>query len=71
MASARDLGNMAAGIVAARAGVLHWLAKIKFNQLQGGQEPPVSAKAQQIGLDIGSLLREADRFEAIVKQRKF
>ncbi|SDX30959.1 RHS repeat-associated core domain-containing protein [Aequorivita viscosa] len=56
MASARDFGNMAAGIVAARAGVPHWIAKMKFNELQGGQEPPVSAKAQQIGLNMGDKL---------------
>lgn len=60
MASARDFGNMAAGIVAARAGAPHWFAKMKFNQLQGGPEPPVSAKAQQIGLDMGSKLRKSD-----------
>lgn len=56
MASARDFGNVAAGIVAARYGVPHFLAKQRFNKLQGGNEPPVSAKAQQIGLDIGSKL---------------
>src|SRR5690606_32448910 len=52
MASARDFGNIGAGIVAGRTGAPHWYAKRKFNQLQGGQEPPVSAKAQQIGLDV-------------------
>jgi hypothetical protein len=61
MASARDFGNMAAGIVAARAGIPHSVAKREFNKLQGGKEPPVSAKAQQIGLDIGAALRTADR----------
>lgn len=60
MASARDFGNMAAGIVAARAGVPQWYAKMKFNELQGGQEPLVSAKAQQIGLDRGGVLRQKD-----------
>lgn len=61
MASARDFGNMAAGIVATRAGVPHWLAKQQFNKLQGGLEPLVSAKAQQLGLDMGTALRTADR----------
>ncbi len=61
MASARDFGNVAAGIVAARAGIPHWIAKIKFNELQGGKEPPVSAKAQQISLNLGSALRIEDR----------
>jgi RHS repeat-associated protein len=56
MASARDFGNMAAGIVASRAGLPHWYARYKFNQLQGGNEPPVSAKAQQIGLNKGDKL---------------
>ncbi len=63
MASARDFGNMAAGIVAARAGVPHWYAKREFNQLQGGPEPPVSAKAQQIGLNMGSVLRRQDNLK--------
>jgi RHS repeat-associated protein len=61
MASARDFGNMGAGIVAARAGVPHWYARRKFNELQGGQEPPVSAKAQQIGLNIGTTLYNRDQ----------
>ncbi|WP_299156479.1 DUF6443 domain-containing protein [uncultured Tenacibaculum sp.] len=54
MASARDFGNMAAGIVSGRAGISSSLAKIAFNALQGGQEPPVSAKAQAVGLEIGN-----------------
>jgi RHS repeat-associated protein len=59
-ASARDFGNMAAGIVAGRAGVPHSMAKKAFNDLQGGQEPPVSAKAQQIGLNMGTALGHRD-----------
>ena len=54
IASARDFGNMAAGIVAGRAGISASLSKRAFNLLQGGQEPPVSAKAQEVGLKIGN-----------------
>lgn len=54
LASARDFGNMAAGIVSGRAGISASLSKSAFNLLQGGQEPPVSAKAQEIGLKIGN-----------------
>ncbi|MAN26629.1 MAG: hypothetical protein CMH15_07590 [Mesonia sp.] len=53
MASARDFGNMAAGIVSSRAGIGWSLSEGAFNLLQGGQEPPVSAKAQKIGWDMG------------------
>jgi RHS repeat-associated protein len=60
MASARDFGNMAAGIVAIRNGVPEELAVMKFEELQGGKEPPVSAKAQQIGFKIGYRVRAQD-----------
>lgn len=63
MASARDFGNMAAGIVASRAGIPHFAAKMAFNHLQGGQEPPVSAKAQQIGLNMGDKLFWRDIYQ--------
>ena len=53
MASARDFGNMGAGIIATRNGVGVDLAKWQMNKLQGGQEPPVSEKAQAIGYSIG------------------
>ncbi|MGX9987542.1 RHS repeat-associated core domain-containing protein, partial [Soonwooa purpurea] len=53
MASARDFGNMGAGIVAGRAGYSLQEAQRAFNLLQGGPEPPVSQKAQQIGHSIG------------------
>ncbi len=63
MASARDFGNIGAGIVAARAGLPDWLSKKKFNNLQGGEEPPVSAKAQAIGLKIGNVLNANDQLK--------
>jgi RHS repeat-associated protein len=53
MASARDFGNMAAGIVAGRTGAPKWMIKREFEKLQGGPEPPVSAKAQAIGIQMG------------------
>lgn len=53
MASARDFGNIAAGIVSGRAGIGWSLSEGAFNLLQGGQEPPVSAKAQKIGWNMG------------------
>ena len=64
MASARDFGNVAAGIVSTRNGVPVPLAKYKFNQLQGGQEPPVSSKAQAIGFQMGREIgkQDAQRF---------
>lgn len=70
MASARDFGNIGAGIVAARAGSPDWYSKIKFEELQGGKEPPVSAKAQQIGLNIGHLLRTIDQLKKEYEQLK-
>jgi RHS repeat-associated protein len=70
MASARDFGNIAAGIVASRAGLPHWIARWKFEQLQGGTEPPVSAKAQQQGLDIGSKLFKKEQAEREVEKIK-
>ena len=61
MASARDFGNVAAGIVAERSIMLSraW-ATWGFELLQGGTEPPVSFKAQQIGLNIGRNLQRKD-----------
>ncbi|CAM1360309.1 hypothetical protein TPENAI_10529 [Tenacibaculum litopenaei] len=53
MASARDFGNMAAGIVAIRNGVPKPVAIYMFEQLHGGKEPPVSSKAQEIGFKKG------------------
>jgi|GEM_PF-3078922 len=70
-----DFGNMAAGIVAARAGIPDLVAKMKFGELQGGPEPPVSAKAQQIGLNIGRKLFWSDygkrRLETPIINHKF
>ena len=61
IASARDFGNMAAGIVAGRIGFSWSWTEMSFNILQGGPEPPVSALAQKIGHDIGlSLKKKAD-----------
>lgn len=56
MASARDFGNIAAGIVSARAGFSYGQAQAAFNFLQGGPEPKVSEQAQRIGHAIGSKL---------------
>ena len=64
MASARDFGNMGAGIVAGRTVLPNWIARMKFNKLQGGKEPPVSAKAQEIGLQIGSKMYYKENSEA-------
>lgn len=60
MASARDFGNMAAGIVAIRNGVPEPIAVYKFEQLQGGKEPPVSSKPQKVGFKIGFEMRKID-----------
>jgi len=60
MASARDFGNMAAGIVAGRNGIGWSLTEGAFNALQGGQEPPVSALAQKVGHNIGRQLNRKD-----------
>ncbi|CAL2063827.1 hypothetical protein T190820D02B_60001 [Tenacibaculum sp. 190524A05c] len=60
MASARDFGNMAAGIVATRNGVPKPVAIYKFEQLQGGKEPPVSSKAQEIGFKKGFEIKKQD-----------
>ena len=60
MASARDFGNMAAGIVAIRKGIPRLIAIYKFEQLQGGPEPPVSSKAQEIGFKMGSEVAKQD-----------
>lgn len=60
MASARDFGNMAAGIVAIRNGVPKPVAIYMFEQLQGGKEPPVSSKAQEIGFKKGFEIKKQD-----------
>ena len=53
MASARDFGNMAAGIVAGRSGFTWTQANRAFEWLQGGNEPINSSLAQQKGFEIG------------------
>ena len=54
IASARDFGNMAAGIVSGRAGNDWNLTEIAFNTLQGSKEPIVSSKAQKVGWELGN-----------------
>jgi RHS repeat-associated protein len=57
IASARDFGNMAAGIVAGRAGLSLKRTRNIFDFYQGGTEPAVSAYAQNYGWRMGVYIR--------------
>lgn len=69
--SARDFGNMGAGIVAGRAGLSWFEARAGFDGLQTYQEgwfarePAVTRKAQRVGFDIGRALRKSDPAPAV------
>lgn len=56
IASARDFGNVGAGIVAARNGLSNQVTRLAFDIYNGGQEPKVSRLAQNVGLKIGQKL---------------
>jgi hypothetical protein len=60
IASARDFGNMGAGIVAGRANLPWAQVKKQFEKLQGGTEPAVSAKPQKMGFKMGMKLYISD-----------
>ena len=47
--SARDVGNMGAGIVAAKNGIPYWAARIAFDWYQGGIEGLSSQNAEYYG----------------------
>tara|TARA_R100000908_G_scaffold45503_2_gene21702 strand:- start:18075 stop:22538 length:4464 start_codon:yes stop_codon:yes gene_type:complete len=53
IASARDFGNVAAGIVAGRNGVSSQVSRLAFDIYNGGREPKVTRLAQNVGLRIG------------------
>jgi hypothetical protein len=54
--SARDFGNMAAGIVAGRFGLSWKGARMGFDLYQGGSEPKVTQLAERHGFLIGQKL---------------
>ncbi len=64
--SARDFGNIGAGIVAGRAGVSWEAARLVFDALESIQEMEItkegipSQKAQKLGYTIGVRLRKVD-----------
>ena len=51
--SARDFGNIGAGIVAGRANIPYGAARKAFDTLNGSPEPAVSVKAQEVGFKQG------------------
>lgn len=61
--SARDFGNMAAGVVAGRNGLSWGQARVGFDALESYQrgafasEPATTQKAQRVGYDVGISLR--------------
>ncbi len=65
--TARDVGNFAAGYLAARKGIPYGLTMWAFDKYQNytsgtAGEPPVSRWAQLIGFGIGINARQASRF---------
>lgn len=55
--SARDFGNIGAGIVAGRAGLSWESARWGFDGYQGAPEPLTTVKAQRVGFELGWELR--------------
>ena len=53
VASARDFGNVGAGIVAGRNGISNEVTRLAFDIYNGSREPKVSRLAQNVGLRIG------------------
>lgn len=58
--SARDFGNIGAGIVAARKGLTWERARSGFDAYQGSVEPATTQLAQRFGFKIGLELKSAD-----------
>lgn len=53
-ASARDIGNFAAGYVSGRSGLLSWeMARFGFDLYQGSSEPQVTQRAEKLGYNFG------------------
>jgi len=61
--SARDFGNIGAGIVAGRAGMSWGMARLGFDGYQGSSEPATSQMAQRIGYDLGRKLFTQDAYK--------
>ncbi len=53
IASARDIGNYAAGYIAGKNGISWLLARIAFDIYQGGKEPNVTKSAEILGHSAG------------------
>ncbi|MGH2667501.1 RHS repeat domain-containing protein, partial [Flavobacterium sp.] len=67
--TARDTGNISAGIVAGRAGFNFEEAKPAFEALQGGAEAKVTTSAEKVGINIGLKLHAQDVQAADKKYR--
>jgi hypothetical protein len=65
--SARDFGNIGAGIVAGRTGMAWRIARLGFDGYQGETEPTTTQKAQEVGYKIG---RRMWRLHESQRQRK-
>jgi len=61
--SARDFGNIGAGIVAARSGLSWDEARFGFDTYQEAPEPATTQKAQRYGFQIGLQLRNSNEIE--------
>ncbi len=72
-ASARDFGNMVAGIVAGRKGFNWNDTRFAFDVLQGAPEPKVSQLAQRYGQEIGVKIYNSEKleFEILYNHRRY
>jgi hypothetical protein len=61
--SARDFGNVGAGIVAGRKGLTWDAARYGFDTYQGAPEPTTTQKAQRYGFGIGIQLKRSDEIQ--------
>jgi hypothetical protein len=67
--SARDFGNIGAGIVAARKGLSWEAARKGFDTYQGKSEPTTTQNAQRLGYQIGLQLRKSEEIIRVNNQK--
>jgi hypothetical protein len=60
--SARDFGNIGAGILAGRSGMPYLLSRKGFDLYNGSPEPPTTVLSQKLGFKIGQELIKSDLY---------
>ena len=69
-ASARDVGNMAAGYIAAKNGISWKAARFAFDLYQGGKEGPSTVNAEMYGYSVLGYNTQAQRLLRQLKNKK-